>query len=278
MVTHNKLPEMTVKWKLIILNLYSFTVVIFLLLTSCSSTVTQNVHLRYGNPSGANHNQNNYLITKAEYALSYNCQAGTANWVSWQLNRSWLGSTERSNNFLPSGHLPADCYAVRPKDYSGTGYDRGHLVPSGDRTRSRTDNVSTFVMTNIIPQSPSNNREVWRELEEYTRNLAFQDKELYLVAGGEGIARKIAESKVVVPKFTWKVILILDSPSEDVTPQNARTLAVWIPNSEAVRNTDWQQYIVSVDEVEKRTGYDFFANLPRGIERQLEKNAHPEYR
>jgi endonuclease G, mitochondrial len=263
-----------VKFKSIISNLFSFAVVIALLwLTGCSTIVTQNIHLKYGNPSNANGSEKNYLITKPQYALSYNCQTGTANWVSWQLDRSWLGQTERSDHFMPNLELPADCYAVRPSDYSNSGYDRGHLIPSGDRTHNQLDNDSTFVMTNIIPQSPSNNREVWRELEEYSRELALQDKELYLVAGGEGIAKKIAQSQVVVPEYTWKVILILDDPGREITTENAKTLAVWMPNSEEVVNTKWQDYIVAVDEVESRTGYNFFEALPKDLQSDLEKTS-----
>ena len=259
------------KLKLIISNIRPFVVVILvLLLTSCTSTITQNVHLKYGNPSRARDSPNNYLIVKPEYALSYNCQAGIPNWVSWQLDRSWLGRTERSDNFRPNPELPGDCYAVRPSDYRSSGYDRGHLVPSGDRTHSRLENESTFFMTNIIPQSPSNNREVWRELEEYSRELAIRDKELYIVAGGYGIAKKIAKSRVVVPEFTWKVILILDDVENEPTPQNTRTIAVWMPNSEEVRNTDWRDYIVSVNKVEKKTGYNFFRALPKNVQRQIE--------
>jgi endonuclease G, mitochondrial len=266
------LKEATVKLKSIFFNLCAFTVLIFwLLLTGCSSTVTQNVNLKYGNPSHANSKEDNYLIVKPEYALSYNCSAGIANWASWQLNRSWLGSTDRSDNFMPNPELPADCYSVRPSDYSSSGYDRGHLVPSGDRTNSRIANEHTFIMTNIIPQAPNNNREVWRELEEYSRELADEGKELYLIAGGEGIAQKIAQSQVVVPEYTWKVILILDDPGSEITTENVKTLAVWIPNSEEVINTKWQDYIVSVDQVEAKTGYNFFADLPKNVQRQIEK-------
>lgn len=254
----------------IVLNLRYFAVVFLLLLTGCTSTVTQSVHLKYGNPSRANNNPNNYLIAKPEYAISYNCKTGIANWASWQLDRSWLGDIRRSDNFMPNAELPADCYAVRPRDYTGSNYDRGHLVPSGDRTGSRINNESTFMMTNVIPQSPSNNREVWRELEEYSRNLAYRGKELYIVAGGKGIAKKIASSKVVVPKYTWKVILILDD-GDEITTDKASTIAVWMPNSESVRNTDWQEYVVSVDRVEQETGYNFFANLPKRVQRQIEK-------
>ena len=265
------------KLKLTTFNLLFTVVCLILLLIGCSPTDTQNIHLKYGNPSRANSKLSNYLIEKPEYALSYNCQAGIANWVSWQLDLDWLGEIERSDDFRPDPDLPTDCYAVRPNDYRGSGYDRGHLVPSGDRTKSRRDNSSTFVMSNMIPQSPSNNREVWRELEEYSRKLASQGKELYLVAGGSGIAQKIASSKVVVPAYTWKVILILDRLNTEIAENNLETIAVWIPNSERVRNTDWRDYIVSVDEVEKNTGYNFFARLPRKIQQEVESIAYDRY-
>ena len=261
-------------WKTVMklsnINRYFIAVILILLLASCTATVPPSVNLRYGNPSKANRDRLNYLIEKPEYALSYNCEAGIANWVSWELDRSWLGTAERSDDFRPDSELPTDCYAVRPNDYRGSGYDRGHLVPSGDRTNSSQDNSSTFIMTNMIPQSPSNNREVWRELEEYSRRLAFQGKKLYLVAGGYGIARKIANSQVIVPASTWKVILILDRANGEITEDNADTIAVWIPNSEEVRNTDWRDYIVSVDEVEQKTGYNFFARLPKKVQHEIE--------
>ena len=245
--------------------------ILILSLTACSTTVSRNIHLKYGNPSQANNNNlNNYLIEKPQYALSYNCEAGIPNWVSWQLNRSWLGKIDRADDFRPDSSLPEKCYAVKPNDYRGTGYDRGHLAPSGDRTNTQPDNSATFFMSNMIPQSPASNREVWRELEEYSRDLVFQDHELYIVAGGEGKAEKIAKSKVTVPEYTWKVILVLNKPDAEIT-QQTRTIAVWVPNSEKVEDTGWRDYIVSVDEVEKKTGYDFFKSVPREIQKTIEE-------
>lgn len=263
---------MNIDFKLVIPKFWLVTALILIFLFSgCSTQVSENIHLKFGNPSQANtRNHSNYLIEKPQYALAYNCTRGTANWVSWQLNRSWLGKVERSNDFRPDLELPQDCYAVRPTDYRGSGYDRGHLVPSGDRTRRKSDNSATFLMSNMIPQSPANNREVWRELEEYSRDLVDQGKELYIVAGGSGTAKKIAQSKIIVPKYTWKVILVLEQANGEID-ENSRTIAVWIPNSEKVNNTDWQDYIVSVDEVEKKTGYNFFSVLPTGIQRKIEK-------
>ena len=230
---------------------------------------TKNVHLKYGNPSNADFQDTyNYLLEKAQYALSYNCNIGTANWVSWQLNRRWLGRVERSDDFRPDPDLPEKCYAVRPNDYRGSGYDRGHLIPSGDRTRKQSDNSTTFFMSNIIPQSPANNREVWRGLEEYSRDLVANGKELYIVAGGQGKKGAIAGKKIIVPKYTWKVILVLDRGNVE------NTIAVLIPNNNSVARTDWQDYLTSVDEIEKITGYDFFAKIPAKTQKQFESKIY----
>ncbi len=158
------------------------------------------VHLTYGTPSDANDNNlNDYLLLKPEFALSYNCSQGTPNWVSWKLDSSWLGNVERQDDFRPDSDLPSGCYKVRPNDYRGSGLDRGHLTPSGDRTNNETMNSATFVMSNMIPQAPENNREVWRELEEYSRELAREGKTLHIVAGGEGSQKTIRDGKITVP-------------------------------------------------------------------------------
>ena len=262
---------MSPKQKSIISNLCRITTLVIIgLLTACSP-VSQNIHLRYGNPSHASTRPDNYLIERPQYALSYNCSAGIPNWASWQLDRSWIGKVERSNDFRPDPDLPENCYAAKPNDYRGSGYDRGHLVPSGDRTRRKEDNSATFIMSNIIPQAPANNREVWREFEEYCRDLVFQGKELYIVAGGSEFAEKIARDKVTVQKYDWKVVLILDRLREEINLDNAQTIAVWIPNSKEVERTSWRDYIVPVDLVEKKTGYDFFDRIPKAIQKQIER-------
>jgi endonuclease G len=228
-------------------------------------------HLRLGNPSNATTaDLNNYLLEKPQFALAYNCSKGIPNWVSWQLNQAWLGEIERQNDFRPDESLPEGCYAVRPNDYRGSGYDRGHMAPSGDRTKSIEDNSATFVMTNMLPQAPENNREVWRELEEYSRDLVSQGKELYIIAGSAGTQAAIADGKVSIPQTTWKIVVVLDTVNAPVTT-DTRMIAVNIPNSSAVGRTDWQDYRVSVDEIERVTGYDFLSNIPKNIQDEIEK-------
>ncbi|MGK7897882.1 MAG: DNA/RNA non-specific endonuclease, partial [Xenococcus sp. (in: cyanobacteria)] len=194
-----------------------------------------NTDITNNNPSNANSKSlNNLLIVKEEYVLSYNCSKGIANWVGWRTSESDLGDLSRSNDFREDNSLPKKCYQVDEKDYRGSGYDRGHLMPSGDRTKSKTANSSSFLMVNMIPQHPANNREVWRELEQYSRELVNDGFTLHSFAGGSGTLKTINKGKISVPEHTWKVILVENSETGEV-----RAIAVIMPNSEKVRKTDW---------------------------------------
>ncbi|MFN6565200.1 MAG: DNA/RNA non-specific endonuclease [Nostoc sp. ChiSLP01] len=231
-------------------------------------------HLLLGNPSGATPTSitpDNYLMAKNQYALSYNNSKGTANWVAWQLNKSWLGDAERQNNFRPDSTLPAGWVRITPSAYTGSGYDKGHIAPSGDRTRTVEDNTATFLMTNMMPQTPDNNRNTWGNLEDYCRELVSLGKELYIVAGPFGSQGQPLKGKVTVPQTTWKIVVVLDSPGsglEGITA-NTRVIAVNIPNEQEINN-DWRAYKVSVDQLENLTGYDFLSNVSPEIQSVIE--------
>ncbi|WP_457824569.1 DNA/RNA non-specific endonuclease, partial [Staphylococcus aureus] len=82
--------------------------------------------------------------------------------------------------------LPSDWYRVSPGNYTNSGFDRGHNCPSADRTNTTASNSTTFLMTNIIPQAPDNNRNTWANLEEYTRHLVENGQEVYVIMGNYG--------------------------------------------------------------------------------------------
>ena len=229
-----------------------------------------NLDISNNNPSQANSkNLNNLLIVKEEYILSYNCSKGIPNWVGWRTDREDLGDLPRSDDFREDNSLPKNCYQVDENDYRGSGYDRGHLMPSGDRTKSKSANSSSFLMVNMLPQNPSNNRQVWRELEIYSRKLVNQGFTLHSFAGGNGQIKTINNGKISVPKFTWKVILVENSKTREI-----EAIAVIMPNSEKVKRTDWQDYLVTVDKVENITGYDFFAYLSDDVEEAIESKVY----
>jgi endonuclease G len=243
-----------------------------------ASRLATSAHLTLGNPSRATTsvtNGDNYLIEKPQYALSYNQTKGVPNWVSWQLNRSWLGSTPRQDNFRPDDTLPSNWYHVKPSDYTNTGYDKGHMAPSADRTKKVTDNAATFVMSNIIPQTPDLNQGPWADLEDYTRELVNQGKELYIIAGTEGKKEAIASGKVTVPAKTWKIIVVLDRPGLGVkgVTTSTRVIAVEMPNSQGIRNSNWKTYRTTVQKIESVTGYNFLSNVPVSVQKVIENRA-----
>lgn len=242
---------------------------------------SNSVHLTMGNPSGATTNANyptNYLMEKAQYAMSYHRDNGRPNWVSWHLDTNWIGSTPRQDDFRADTSLPSGWYRVTQTDFSGSGYDRGHMCPSGDRTKTVADNSSTFLMTNMIAQAPNNNQQSWATLESYCRTLASQGNELYIISGGYGTSGYIASGHVAVPTYTWKVIMVLPSGSNDVSrvTTSTRLIAVVIPNQNGI-SSDWRTFRYSVDYVESLTGYDFFSNVPTSIQNSIESTVDTQF-
>jgi endonuclease G len=233
--------------------------------------------LLLGNPSGATGdvaNENNYLMIKPQYTLSYNRSKGEANWVGWRLDSTWLGSAPRQDDFRPDDQLPAGWYRVTSSDYTGSGYDRGHMTPSGDRTRSVSDNSATFLMTNILPQLAANNQGPWEDFESYCRTLANAGNELYIFSGGAGVAGTIAGGKVTVPLVTWKVVVVMPNGSNDLQRigKSTRTVAIIVPNQAPVDiNAPWRNFRVSVNQVENLTGYDFFSKIPKNTQELIER-------
>ena len=234
-----------------------------------------NSNILLGMPSRAAKNPDDFLVERPQFVMSYNKSDGGPNWVSWHLDASTLGDVQRGN-FRPDPLLPPD-WQIRPNDYRASGYDRGHVCPSGDRTATEEDNDATFVMSNMLPQTAALNQHLWKSLEDYSRELVSQGNELYVVAGGIGSAERIGGGKVNVPKQCWKVAVVLPDGDGDLSriDGNTRVIAVLMPNqqSDAVAQAEWSQYSTSVAQIEKATGLDFFAELPASVRRKLESKS-----
>ena len=245
-------------------------------------------HLVMGNPSNATtdaNNPTNYLLEKNQYVMSYHRDRGIPNWVAWHLDSSWIGTTNRQDDFRPDPALPAGWYQVQDSDYSGSGFDRGHHCPSGDRTNTIPDNSATFLMTNMMPQAPNNNQGVWADLENYCRSLVQGGNELYIYAGSTGVGgtgslggvtNTLANGHVTVPAQTWKVIVVLPVGSNDATRVGSftRTITVLMPNNQSVGNPgtgNWRNYRTNIAKIEQITGYNFLTNVRHQIRIRLKK-------
>jgi endonuclease G len=248
-----------------------------------SLTATRDSNLALGNPSSATTstaNPDNYLITRAQYTSSYNNSRGSANWVSWHLSTAWKGDAPRSTTFTTDTTLPTGFIKAASSWYTNTGFDRGHLCPSEDRDGTIDDNKATFILTNVVPQAPVNNQQTWRALEDFSRKLMAAGNELYIIAGPGGVggtgsvgdADSIHFGDVTVGSFMWKVVVVLPVGSSDVSrvTTSTRVIAVMMPNVQTVNAEPWQNYRVSVDEIESLTGFNFLSNVSSSVQAVIE--------
>lgn len=232
-------------------------------------TIPDNDHLLPGNPSNAQTNpaiSTNYLKDNIYYKLSYNRSKAIPNWVAWHLQSEDLGSTPRQDDFRADNMLPSAWYRVGSSSYSGSGFDRGHNCPSADRTASVTANSSTFLMTNMIPQSPTLNQGPWAGLEDFTRsNLVGTTNEAWVFmgtygnaggVGNNGAFTTIDNGLISVPSKVWKVIVVIPKGNNDLSRLNrtATVLCVSMPNDNrlyTVSNKNaWRDYLISVSALE----------------------------
>jgi len=234
--------------------------------------IDASLQMQLGNPGNADADTNNhdhYLIQRTVEAIDYSDNFGEPNWASWDLTASDLGSSGRSGSFYTDTNLPANFYHVTTDDYSGSGYDRGHMCPSADRTDNTDDNKLVFFMSNIIPQAPDNNEGVWGNFEDYCRSLAQSGDELLIICGPGGFNGSLIQpsQRAFLPAFTWKIVVVV--PPGDGTALSrittaTRVIAIKIPNNNAVSST-WQDYVTSARQIEVDTGLTFFTALPAEV-------------
>lgn len=198
--------------------------------------------------------------------LSFNSICHIPNWVSWELTADeTTGDVSRTNKFYNDPEIEG---CPDSWDYSYSGYDRGHMAPAGDMKWDSKAMEETFFLSNICPQVKSLNTGSWKNLEEKCRLWAQIDGRIYIVCGpviDDKPLELIGDSKVWVPKRFFKVIIAPYS-----TP--ARGIGFIMPNGKVVGGM--QACAVTIDEVERVTGHDFFASLPDDLENELESQCN----
>lgn len=196
------------------------------------------------------------------FTVNFNPKNKTPNYVAWILHGNKTeGAIGRSNKFWTDQELTG-CPDTR--DYSRSGYDRGHMCPAGEQKWSNEAMHHSFVMANICPQNHDLNTGAWQTLEEKERLWAKRDSAIVIVAGpiyDTSDTETIGYNKVRVPSAFFKVFL-----APYASPM--RAIGFVYPNMPCDGNM--ASYAVSVDDVEKMTGLDFFPALPDDIENDIE--------
>lgn len=234
------------------------------------------------------------IISREEYIVSYNKYRRVPNWVMWKLEKESMGNSGRSNNFQQDSDLNAylkshdnKYIAVNENEYKGSCFDRGHQIPSADRTTSYDTNSTTFFMSNMVPQTAYLNRTIWENLESHTRELVrVQNKKVYVIAGSifdEDFGKIGPNKDIAVPSKAFKVIYILDQNQNiDDIKHLTPSISVIMPNRlkdgskpdfkngcttdneikksrelKAIPETEiWEKYRAPISEIEDMAGID----------------------
>ncbi len=205
------------------------------------------------------------IIERPYFTLRYIEDHEQANWVSYQLfaDSLRLEKFERKDDFREDPRVRTKSASLA--DYRGSGFDRGHLAPAADFSYSQFALSQSFYMSNMSPQAPSFNRGIWRKLEEKVRDWALEFEHLYVVTGP--VLNKqfetIGNNEVSVPERYYKVLL-------DITKPGIKAIAFMLNNEKS--SEDLRSFVVTIDEVEKMTGLDFFPSMSDELEEILEKS------
>ena len=216
---------------------------------------------RYFLPKGSD----GQVIHHNHFSLSYLEKYEQAEWVAYDLSVQELNMPKfkRYKRFNPD-------YSVKTRssfhrDYSRSGYTRGHLAPAADMAFDSLAMKQSFYMSNISPQTRTFNNGVWRELEEQVRDWGRKYQHIYVVTGPifKEILGHIGENRVAVPGHFYKVILDIRDPEK-------KAIGFIIPNE--TTDKPLQYFARSIDEVEQETGLDFYGDLiSPSIEQKLER-------
>lgn len=224
------------------------------------------------------------------YCMEYDCSLRASRWTAfqwhkgfssnenlWNRNRWNQGETfngygGEGDPFQPDPLIPQD-YRTELEDHSRNGYDRGHMLGSADRLNSREANGQTFYLSNMHPQASAFNQGgIWYNLEDKLRKQfdtnAFRDT-LFVVKGGtinNGLyttKQGASGRSLIVPKHFFMALLCKKDG-------NYKALAFWMDHK-ANNDANYTRYAITIDELEEKTGIDFFCNLPDEIEEPVER-------
>lgn len=220
---------------------------------------------KVGYPKGKEHP----IVKHSAIVLSYNEEHEQADWVTHiVVPAASEGKLSRTNDFRVDPKVETGS-SDKP-DYWYSGFDRGHIAPSADFNWSKTAISESYFYSNMAPQRPELNRERWADLERWVRQQVFSHNEQLIVVAGGILDKELPKipqgsKRVSIPKEFYKIVLDLEGDTK-------RAIGFILPNKEC--KDPVISYAVSVDEIEKRTGLDFFSNLDDDLEKELEAQSN----
>lgn len=247
--------------------------------STVSGAQSEAEHLRLGRPMAE------VVLRREAYVVGLDARLKIPAWVQYTLTREDLGGTAvRRDDYRRDWDPPVPAQPTL-EDYAGSGVDRGHMAPAEDMTRSDEVMSESFLLTNMSPQMASFNRGRWKVLESDVRDWVKDRGELTVIMGpifdviereegadtdapinysGTVTYHVIGEGAVAVPTAFFKVVVDVTTPNEP------KAIAFIMPNR-SLADRDLEEFLVSIDEIERRTGLDLLSAMPEDVQNVLER-------
>lgn len=220
------------------------------------------------------------------YSICYDISKRVSLWVAYPVHDCYM--TPRLNR-------PDDAWAYDPNEYQpyisqadqqyilqsyGSGYQRGHMLPSATRYSTVATNAQTFYATNMMPQNATFNGGVWAKLEQMVRdNSSDKTDTLYVVTGTYFADNKTIvdrkDKQIAVPSHAYKVLLKARKPIPDgktiadLSADELQAIGFWFSNTSS--NPELNAAVCSVAEIEAKTNFSYFPMLPDNVARQVKQ-------
>ena len=217
-------------------------------------------------------------------SVEWDCHKKAQRWTCFSMyaknavknwnRKNWEHTEWKGDPFQEDKRIPQR-YRTTLDQYRGSGYNRGHICASEDRVYCRDANEQTFYMSNIHPQTYEFNTGIWLEMESKLRDWNRNDfrDTLYVCKGGtidrEDQIIKRTSKGLIVPKYFYMAVLCKNKMKGN---DGYKALAFWVRHDGSISKREpLSKFVISIDELEERTGIDFFCNLPDNIEKKVEE-------
>lgn len=246
--------------KFVFVKCYKFIVAILFPLF-CMGSVSSSQSLEYPKIKSGE-----VIVFHTGHTLSYDKDHLIPFWVAYELKDFELeGDAVRSGVFLPDPSPELDgCLLAQHRDYTNSGWVRGHMIPAGDLKYSQKAMDESFYTTNVCPMNKNFNEGDWKRLEEKIRVWAKTYHTVYIITGPLTIDNKngyVGDSKITVPDAFWKAILVKDG-------ELYYSIAFLMYNEPSMKRK-LKEYAITVSELESFIGRKLFYALDRKTARDI---------
>jgi endonuclease G, mitochondrial len=256
-------------------------------LTADEETASKVAHAKWGLPVPSDTFDGELFLANREYVINYSGSLKMPVYATYVLDASDVVKATREKCFREDGRLDSSVRSVLA-DYVEPIFDRGHLVPRADMNRSKAVMINTFVLSNMMPQHDQFNQGIWETLESSVRAWTLSNGSLQIVSGaifdkdGNGSRDADADAdrvkprkQVGIPTHFYKILLhenlngFIDALAI-LLPHTDNEVPKTLPIEDKLAYL--QDHIVSIDEIEALSGYDFFSEMSDIREKAVERS------